>query len=153
MPAHSRLATSTRSNFLRCGLAAVALASGFAFPGTAFASTIAFRAELTGAGMVPPTGSGATGYVRATYDTQSRKLTWTGDYSGLSSKITRIAFHGPAGPAATAGVAQRIRSLSSGSTTLSDAEAAELIGGYWNITIHTRSHPEGEIRGQVARGE
>ena len=153
MPAHSRLATSTRSNFLRCGLAAVALAIGFAFPSTAFASTIAFRAELTGAGMVPPTGSGATGYVRATYDTQSRKLTWTGDYSGLSSKITRIAFHGPAGPAATAGVAQRIRSLSSGSTTLSDAEAAELIGGYWNITIHTRSHPEGEIRGQVARGE
>ena len=149
----SRLGTSTRSNFLRTGLAAVALAISFAFPSTAFASTIAFRAELKGAGMVPPTGSGATGYVHATYDTQSRKLTWTGDYSGLSSKVTRIAFHGPAGPATAAGVAQRIRSLSSGSTTLSDAEAADLIGGYWNITIHTRSHPEGEIRGQMARGE
>lgn len=153
MPSRSRLGTSTRSKFLPGGLAAVALALGFAFPSTGFASTIAFRAELKGAGMVPPTESGATGYVRATYDTQSRKLTWTGDYSGLSSKVTRIAFHGPAGPAATAGVAQRIRSLSSGSTTLSDAEAAELIGGYWNITIHTRSHPEGEIRGQVERGE
>ena len=153
MPSRSNLGTSTRSNFLRAGLAAVALAISFAFPSIAFASTIAFRVELKGAGMVPPTGSGATGYVHATYDTQSRKLTWTGDYSGLSSKVTRIAFHGPAGPAATAGVAQRIRSLSSGSTTLSDAEAAELIGGYWNITIHTRSHPDGEIRGQVERGE
>ena len=153
MTSGSRLGTSTRSNLLRTGLAAVALAIGFALPSTAFASTIAFRAELKGAGMVPPTGSGATGYVHATYDTQSRKLSWAGDYSGLSSKVTRIAFHGPADPAATAGVVQRISSLSSGSTTLSDAEAAQLIGGYWNITIHTRSHPDGEIRGQVERGE
>jgi len=103
--------------------------------------------------MVPPTASAASGYVRATYDTQSRTLTWTGTVAGLSSKITRIAFHGPASPAATADVAQRIRSLSDGSATLSDAEAAELIGGYWNITVHTRSHPAGEIRGQVLRGE
>ncbi len=153
MPSRSHLGTSTRSKFLGGGLVAVALAIGFTFPWTAFASTIAFRVELKAAGMVPPTGSGATGYVHATYDMQSRKLTWTGDYSGLSSKITRIAFHGPASPAATAGIVQRIRSLSSGSTTLSDAEAADLIGGYWNITIHTRSHPEGEIRGQMTRGE
>ena len=153
MPSRSHLGTSTRNNFLRSGIAVVALAIGFAVPPTAFASTIAFRVELKGAGMVPPTGSGATGYVHATYDTQSRKLSWAGDYSGLSSKVTRIAFHGPAGPAATAGVVQRISSLSSGSTTLSEAEAAELIGGYWNITIHTRGHPDGEIRGQVERGE
>jgi CHRD domain len=153
MPSSSRLRTSPRSIFRRTELVALALAIGLAIPSSAFAASVAFRAELKGAHMVPPTESGATGYVHATYDTQSRKLTWTGDYSGLSSKVTRIAFHGPAGPAATAGIAQRIRSLSSGSTTLSDAEAAELIGGYWNITIHTRSHPEGEIRGQMARGE
>jgi sigma54-dependent transcription regulator len=131
----------------------IALAIGLAFSSPAFAASVAFRAELNGDNMVPPTASSASGYVHVTYDTQSRKLAWTGTYSGLSSKITRIAFHGPAGPAAAAGVAQRIRSLSDGSTTLSDAEAAELIGGYWNITIHTRGHPEGEIRGQVVRGE
>jgi hypothetical protein len=131
----------------------VFVALGVALPWPAFAASVAFRAELNGDNMVPPTASSASGHVYATYDTQSRKLAWTGTYSGLSSKITRIAFHGPAGPAATAGVAQRIRSLSGGSTTLSDAEAAELIGGYWNITIHTRGHPEGEIRGQVVRGE
>jgi hypothetical protein len=48
---------------------------------------------------------------------------------------------------------QPIKSLSGGSTTLSKTEAADLFGGYWNITIHTRSHPEGEVRGQVVRGE
>jgi hypothetical protein len=132
---------------------ALALAIGLAFPSSAFAASVAFRAALNGDNMVPPTASSASGYVQATYDTQTRKLTWTGTVDGLSSKITRIAFHGPASPAATSGVAQRIRSLSGGSTTLSDAEAAELIGGYWNITVHTRSHPEGEVRGQVVRGE
>ena len=146
-------AISTRSRCLRAEFVTVALAISLAFPFSAFAASVAFRAELKGANMVPPTASSATGYVRATYDTQSRKLAWTGAVDGLSSKITRIAFHGPAGPAAAAGIVQRIGSLSGGSTTLSDAEAAQLIGGYWNITIHTRSQPEGEIRGQVVRGE
>jgi hypothetical protein len=153
MPSRSHLSTSTWRRSLCAGLVSAALALGVALPWPAFAASVAFRVELDGANMVPSTASSGSGYVHATYDTQSRKLAWTGTYSGLSSKITRIAFHGPAGPAAAAGVAQRIKSLSGGSTTLSDAEAAELIGGYWNITIHTRSHPEGEIRGQVVRGE
>ena len=153
MPSRLGSRRSSRSNRLRSELATITLAIGLALPSSAFAASVAFRVELDGANMVPSTASSASGYVHATYDTQSRKLAWTGTYSGLSSKITRIAFHGPAGPAATAGVAQRIRSLSGGSTTLSDAEAAELIGGYWNITIHTRSHPKGEIRGQAVRGE
>ena len=144
--------SATRSR-RRAERAAVALAIALAFPLPAFAATVTFRAALQGANMVPPTESAASGYVRATYDTQSRELAWTGDYSGLSSKITQIAFHGPASPAATAGVVQRVRRLSAGSTKLSDAEAAELVGGYWNITIHTRSHPAGEIRGQLVRGE
>ena len=153
MPSRSHPATSARSSCLRTGLLTVALAIGLACPCSAYASSVAFRAELKGANMVPPTASSASGYVDATYDTQSRKLAWTGAVDGLSSKITRIAFHGPASPAAAAGVLQRIGSLSGGSATLSDAEAAQLIGGYWNITIHTRSHPAGEIRGQMVRGE
>jgi hypothetical protein len=88
--------------------------------------------------MVPATASAATGYVRATYETTSRRLAWRGSHSGLSSKITSMAFHGPASPAERAGVARTMESLASGSATLSDAEAADLVGGYWNITIHTR---------------
>ena len=152
MPSRLRPERSARSRRLRRGLVTVALAV-VAVPWSAFAASVAFRAELKGANMVPPTATPASGYVQATYDSQSRKLTWTGTVAGLSSKLTRIAFHGPASPAASAGAVQRIRSLSGGSTTLSDAEAADLIGGYWNITVHTRSHPEGEIRGQVVRGE
>jgi hypothetical protein len=153
MPGQRNHARSTARWYPRTGLAALALAVGVAVPLPAFASTVAFRVELKGANMVPPTASSASGYVHATYDTQSRKLAWSGTQSGLSSKITHIDFHGPASPAKAAGAVQRINSLSGGSATLSDAEAADLIGGYWNITIHTRSHPEGEIRGQMVRGE
>lgn len=143
----------SRGRSLRVQGAGFALAIGLAMPSAAWAASIAFRAELNAANMVPATASSGSGYVRAAYDTQTRKLTWSGTYSGLSSKVTRIAIHGPAGPAAAAGIVQRIGSLADGSATLSDAEAAQLIGGYLNITIHTRSLPAGEIRGQLLRGE
>jgi hypothetical protein len=138
---------------MHLGPAGVAFAIVLILPTSACAAMLALRADLDGANMVPATASSGAGYVRATYDTATRRLSWSGSYSGLSSKVTRIAFHGPAGPAATAGITQRIRSLAAGSATLSEAEAADLIGGYWSIIVHTRSHPAGEIRGQVLRGE
>jgi hypothetical protein len=134
-------------------LFAAALVAGLAGPLSADAASIAFRSELKGTNVVPPTGSHAEGILRATFDTQTRKLSWSGSHSGLSSKIRFIAFHGPASPNEAGSVVQRIRSLSEGSATLSEAEAADLIGGYWNITIHTRELPGGEIRGQMVRGE
>jgi len=118
-----------------------------------YASTVTFRAELRGANVVPPNESSARGYLNASYDTLSRRLTWTATQSGLSSKITGIHFHAPASPNKTAGALQTIESLSEGSTTLSEAHAADLIGGYWYVDIHTRAHPQGEIRGQMMRGE
>lgn len=118
-----------------------------------YASTVSFRAELKGANVVPPNESSARGYLNASYDTVSRRLTWTGTQSGLSSKITGIHFHAPASPNKTAGVVETIESLSEGSATISDAHAADLIGGYWYVDIHTRAHPAGEIRGQMIRGK
>jgi len=118
-----------------------------------YASTVTFRAELKGANMVPPNESSARGYLNASYDTLSRRLTWTGTQSGLSSRITGIHFHAPASPNKTSGIVQPIESLSEGSATLSEAHAADLVGGYWYVDIHTRAHPQGEIRGQMMRGE
>ena len=139
--------------YFRIALTAVALAGATFFPLRAVAASVTFRAELKGAHVVPSTASSAVGFLHATYDTESRVLTWTGTHSGLSSKVTRIAFHGPASPNETAGIVESIRRLSGGSAILSEQEAADLIGGYWNITIHTRAHDDGEIRGQLLRGE
>ena len=42
-------------------------------------------------------------------------------------------------------------SPASGSATLNDAQAADLLAGRLYVNIHTAAHPGGEIRGQVTR--
>lgn len=120
---------------------------------SALASLVKYRAELKATNVVPPNGQSARGYLSMTYDTATRRLTWSGSHSGLSSKITGIHFHGPADPNDTAEVEQSIESLADGAATLSEAENDHLVAGTWYVDIHTRSNPRGEIRGQVTRGE
>jgi len=69
---------------LRPALAAVAL-SAFLLAGTAvFAATVSYTADLKGATEVPPNDSKGTGAVNATYDTATKKFTYTATYMGLT---------------------------------------------------------------------
>jgi hypothetical protein len=43
------------------------------------------------------------------------------------------------------------KSGAKGSATLTDAQAADLTAGKYYINVHTAAHPDGEIRGQVAK--
>jgi CHRD domain len=70
-----------------------------------FAETISFKADLKASEAVPPNDSKGAGTVTATYDTASKKLTWKGNYSGLTGPATMAHFHGPAEPGKNAGVA------------------------------------------------
>jgi len=90
---------------LRSALPGVALAACVMFASPVFAETISFKAELKASEAVPPNDSKGTGTVTATYDTASKKLTWKGNYSGLTGPATMAHFHGPAEPGKNAGVA------------------------------------------------
>lgn len=121
----------------------------------ALAETISFKAQLKGSSEVPANDSKGVGAVTATYDTATKRLTWKGDYSGLSGPATMAHFHGPADPDKNAGVVVPIAPSTSpfeGSATLTDAQAAELTSGKWYVNVHTAAHPAGEIRGQVVKG-
>jgi hypothetical protein len=110
-----------------------------------------FKASLKGGEEVPPVQTSASGSVTATYDTASKKLTWKGNYSGLSGPATAAHFHGPSEPGKNAGVALPIAPNASpfeGSATLTDAQAADLMAGKWYVNIHTAANKAGEIRGQ-----
>jgi len=133
---------------------AVALAASVVFGASASAETVKMKATLNGASEVPPTTSTGTGSADVTYDTASKRLTWTVIYSGLTGPATMAHFHGPAEPDKNAPPAVTITDLKSGtegSATLTDAQAADLLGGRYYVNVHTDANKGGEIRGMVTK--
>ena len=92
-----------------------------------------FSATLSAAEEVPPTQSTGTGTVEATFDTETKVFTYTIEYSGLSGDATGAHFHGPAAPGENADpvvpIPDPLASPISGTATLDDAQAADLLAG------------------------
>jgi hypothetical protein len=143
------------STTLRSTLVACTLAIAFAVP--AHAEMMTFKADMKPASEVPPNATTGSGAVTATYDTESKKLTYSGTYSGLSGPAIAAHFHGPAEPGKNAPVvvpifaAATAKSPFEGSATLTDAQAADLLGGRMYVNVHTAANKGGEIRGQVLK--
>jgi hypothetical protein len=137
----------------RIMLATLALGATIAFAGPAFADKM--KVALDGKSQVPPNTSAGTGTADLDYDAASKKLSWKITYSGLSGPVTAAHFHGPAAAGANAGVKVAIPNATSspveGSATLTDEQAADLMGGKYYINVHTTANPGGEIRGQVTK--
>jgi hypothetical protein len=122
----------------------------------ASAETISFKAELSGANEVPAVESDGKGTLTATYDTDTKTLTYKVEYTGLSGPVTAAHFHGPSDTTHNApvliNVAGGLASPMQGSAVLTDAQAADLVGGRLYFNAHTAKSRPGEIRGQVVRG-
>jgi CHRD domain len=136
-----------RARWLNLGFLAV-----FLVWTAAQAEEIRFKADLAPAAGVASSGKGAA---TATLDTNTKTLTWTVDYSGLSGPATAAHIHGPADPGANAGIVVpftgNVASPIKGSATLTDAQIAQLEAGKWYVNIHTEANKPGEIRGQLVR--
>lgn len=135
-------------------IAFTAAALGILVAASAEAETITFKAALDGATEVPAVTSDGKGSATVTLDTATKTATWKVDYSGLSGPATAAHIHGPAGPGTNAGVEVPLTigaSPLTGSSTLTDAQVADLIGGKDYINIHTAAHPPGEIRGYLTK--
>ena len=129
-------------------------AAVLAFAPAAFAATENYTADLKAASEVPANDSKGSGSLTATYDTASKKLTYTVNYKDLSGPATMAHFHGPADAKANAPVVVPAKDAANpikGEATLTDAQAADLQAGKWYFNVHTAANKGGEIRGQVMK--
>jgi hypothetical protein len=123
--------------------------------GAALAETVTFDVPLSGQNQVPPVDTAGTGLLAAAFDTETRLLSWTITYEGLTGPPTAAHFHGPAELGVNAGVAiglpSDLASPMTGEVTLDEAQAGDLLGGLNYLNNHTGAFPAGEIRGQLVR--
>lgn len=115
---------------------------------------IPLSAELSGANEVPPNDSAATGMAEATLDTETRELTFSISYEGLSGPAIGAHIHGPIGAGANAGIMIPFSTTESpieGTLELNDAQMAEILEGLTYVNIHTQKFPGGELRGQLTQ--
>jgi hypothetical protein len=71
---------------------------------TAQAATQRYSAQLKGSAVVPPNNSVATGTFVATFDSETKAMTYTLQFERLTGPATSAHIHGPAGKGANAGV-------------------------------------------------
>jgi len=142
---------SHRSRLSLALLIAVSLTGGVP---AVHAEMMKMKATLSGTAEVPPNTSKGQGEATLDYDSATKKLSWNITYSGLTGPATAGHVHGPAAAGANAGVAipfAKADSPITGSATLTDAQATDLLAGRMYINIHTAAHPGGEIRGQIGK--
>jgi hypothetical protein len=138
---------------------AVVLGSLLAFSMQAAAQapdTTTMLARLTGASLVPPTDSTATGSMQVSLDKQSRVLKWALSTQGLSGPPVSASLHGPAMPGENAAVAVPLDlsgGIETGTVTLTPVQVDQLLAERWYVNVVTRAAPDGEIRGQVIVGK
>ena len=135
-------------------LTTIAFSFALATPTFAFADTINLKANLLASTEVPPKDSQGHGELDANFDTSTKLLQWTVTYADLTGPASMAHFHGPAPVGKNSGVVipidpSKLSTPITGSATLTDAQAKDLLAGNWYFNVHTAKNPGGEIRGQV----
>ena len=136
-------------------LASLTLAGCMSYMSDKAGSNISLGAVLNGAHEVPANASTAGASLQAQYSKETQILKYRLVVNGLSSPITRAAFHGPDtldSDAALAPINTPFNgTYQEGGTTLTPAQAADVLAGRWYVEIQTEQFPAGEIRGQIVK--
>jgi len=110
----------------------------------------------SGTQEVPAVTTTASGSLTGSYDTVSKSLIYSINWTGLSGDATMAHFHGPALAGEIAPPIETLTITTNGmagiatdTITASAALHAALMAGKVYYNVHTAANPDGEIRSQV----
>lgn len=120
-------------------------------------TTYTISGNANGNQMVPPVTGNGTATITGTYNADTRVLTYTTNWTGLSGAPTSAGFYsGASGANGTLvgsnwnlGTGLDSAGTFSGQTTLTNDEANQLINGGWYYSLGTATNANGEVRGQI----
>ncbi|MDI1272414.1 CHRD domain-containing protein [Polaromonas sp.] len=148
LPTRRSFAVLSFASIAAIGMAGCAMQQ----PMPAASNIVKLTTQLRGTNEVPPNTSPGAGMVEATFNKDTRVLSWRVTYSGLTAPASAGHFHGPAAASANAGVVMPWPSAANGATgsaVVAPAQVGDLLAGFWYANVHTATFPGGEIRGQM----
>ena len=111
-----------------------------------------FESHLTGAGMLPPVQTNATGEIKVTLNAGETQATIFGEFHNLSSNQTGARIEALVGDGVLVrdlGVVGGLNgNFASMTMDVSAAQVSQLRSGLWSAVITSVNNPAGEIRGQ-----
>ena len=126
------------------------------------------NSSLLGSNVVPSSNSGAFGTVTGNYNRDTRLLTYSVSYTGISGAVTAFHVHAFADPGFNAFPSSEfstgiVQSFTTGSGLTPGAgqyngtlyvdgvviREADLLAGKYYVDLHTAAKPAGEIRAQI----
>ena len=117
-------------------------------------ATTNFAGTLSGANETPPNGSAATGTVSFTYNSQTKVLSGTVTYTGLTATAAHIHKGAPGVPGGVVfplGGTPLTSPISFTSVPLDASQEADLMNNLYYVNIHSAAFPDGEIRAQLTK--
>jgi hypothetical protein len=111
---------------------------------------VTFSTFMNGAQEVPPVSTPATGTGTATFNPSTNFFTLTYAFSGLVAPQIDAHIHvAPPGVPGPIVIPLPLGSPVNFSTTITEAQEAQLLSNLWYVNIHSAAFPNGEIRGQL----
>lgn len=111
------------------------------------------QTDMFGGNQVPPVDTGAWGFVRFFFSDDRLEADYTVDVKGLSGTLVYGADIHRGGPGTNGPVVKHLADggfiVTSGHLSLTPEELDEVVSGGWYVSLKTRDHPGGELRGQI----
>ncbi len=114
-------------------------------------TTTELTATINGAQQVPANNSAATGTFTGSYNSNTKQLTYTVVYQGLTPTIAHIHTGAPGTSGAVAIPFSNLASPIMGTVTLSSDQATQLLSNGMYVNIHSTAYSGGEIRGDIKK--